>query len=196
MIKTLEIDTKTCGKWLPKYILGILRKYPQTNFQEWSWFNTSYKRTKKVGLIWYVNFGILMLIRGRVMCDWTIGNQSYTQRWKHCKARTKSWYTTSKYKNLEHNGQDNLCDYTHQLKVILLKTIFNKMTTYYDTIPIYVTHNDLQWDISELINNQYPIQNDNWEISDLGVLFLKENSSFDHDYDPWNRKMRSWQYLM
>ena len=36
------------------------------------------------------------------------------------------------------------------------------MTTYYDTIPIYVTHNDLQWDISELINNQYPIQNDNW----------------------------------
>ena len=35
MIKTLEIDTKTCGKWLPKYILGILRKYPQTNFQEW-----------------------------------------------------------------------------------------------------------------------------------------------------------------
>ena len=31
--------------------------------------------------------------------------------------------------------------------------------------------------------------------SDLRVLFLKENSSFDHDYDPWNRKMRSWQYL-
>ena len=69
------------------------------------------------------------------------------------------------------------------------------MTTYYDTIPIYVQHNDLQWDISELVNNHYPIQNDNWEISDLRVLFLKENSSFDHDYDPWNRKMRSWQYL-
>lgn len=69
------------------------------------------------------------------------------------------------------------------------------MASYNDTIPIYVKHNDLQWNVSELINNHYPIQNDNWEISELGVLFLKENSSFDHDYDPWNRKMRSWQYL-
>ena len=72
------------------------------------------------------------------------------------------------------------------------------MTSYNDTIPIYVQHNDLQWDISELINNHYPIQNDNWEISDLGVLFLKENSSFDRDYDPWNRKMRSgnfWKWM-
>ena len=32
-------------------------------------------------------------------------------------------------------------------------------------------------------------------IADLRVLFLKENVSFDHDYDPWNRKMRSWQFL-
>ena len=82
MIKTLEIDTKTCGKWLPKYILGILRKYPQTNFQEWELVQIHHiNEPKKVAVnmvckFWHPHADPW----GRVMCDWTIGNQSYTAK--------------------------------------------------------------------------------------------------------------------
>ena len=34
-VKELIIDPKTCGNWIPEYIIDILKKYPQTNFQEW-----------------------------------------------------------------------------------------------------------------------------------------------------------------
>ena len=35
LVVELNINSKTCGKWLPKYIIDILKKYPQTNFAEW-----------------------------------------------------------------------------------------------------------------------------------------------------------------
>ena len=119
---------------------------------------------------------------GRVMCDWTIGNNKFSAKHgnqvKHGNNHSvqlpsmKIWNTTVV----------TTCAIARTHKVISWlgkKFNFHNMTTYYDTIPIYVQHNDLQWDISELVNNHYPIQNDNWEISDLRVLFLKENSSFD-----------------
>ena len=34
-VKKLNIDKDTCGKWKSRYILDILEKYPQINFQEW-----------------------------------------------------------------------------------------------------------------------------------------------------------------
>ena len=69
------------------------------------------------------------------------------------------------------------------------------MSSYADNIPLYIQHNDIQWDAFDLINNNYPIENDNWELQNGNFLLLKENVPFDHDYDPWNRKMRAWQFL-
>jgi hypothetical protein len=69
------------------------------------------------------------------------------------------------------------------------------MSSYADIIPLYIQHSDTQWDAFELVNYNYPIENKHWELQDSGFLLLKENSPFDHDYDPWNRRMRAWQFL-
>ena len=69
------------------------------------------------------------------------------------------------------------------------------MSLHSQNLPIYVQHNDIQWDAFDLVNNNYPIENDNWEIQEGNFLMLKENSSFDHNYDPWNRKLRAWEFL-
>ena len=69
------------------------------------------------------------------------------------------------------------------------------MSSHSQNLPIYVQHNDIQWDAVDLVNNNYPIENDNWEIQEGNFLMLKENSSFDHNYDPWNRKLRAWEFL-
>lgn len=78
----LNINTKTCGKWLPKYIIDILRKYPQTNFQEWELVQMHHKNEpKKIAVnmvckFWHPQYDPW----GRKMCDWTIGNKSYTAK--------------------------------------------------------------------------------------------------------------------
>ena len=69
------------------------------------------------------------------------------------------------------------------------------MNSYEESIPLYVQHNDIQWDAFELVNHNYPIENKHWELNGGGFLLFKENAPFDHDYDPWNRKMRAWQFL-
>lgn len=78
----LNINTKTCGKWLPKYIIDILKKYPQTNFQEWELLEMYHQnRPNEIAVnmvckFWHPHSDPW----GRKMCDWTIGNQSYTAK--------------------------------------------------------------------------------------------------------------------
>ena len=72
---------------------------------------------------------------------------------------------------------------------------FHNMSSYSQSLPLYIQHNDIQWDATELVQNNYPIENDNWELQEGNFLMLKENSPFDHNYDPWNRQLRAWQFL-
>ena len=78
----LNINSKTCGKWLPKYIIDILKKYPQTNFAEWDLleiYHVDRPEAKVVNMIsncWHpVNDPW-----GRKMCNWTLANKSYTAK--------------------------------------------------------------------------------------------------------------------
>jgi hypothetical protein len=81
-IKELNINRDTCGKWKSRYILDIIEEYPQTNFTEWQLLNVHHKDkpadecVNMVCKVWYPAFDPW----NRVMCDWTIGNQSFTAR--------------------------------------------------------------------------------------------------------------------
>ena len=102
----LNINKNTCGNWLPKYIIDILKKYPQTNFQEWELLQIHHvNEPKKVAVNMVSKFWHPYSDPwGRKMCDWTIGNQSYTAKdgnvvnhGKHHNVQlpsTKIWNTT------------------------------------------------------------------------------------------------------
>ena len=78
----LNINSKTCGKWKSRYILDILEKYPQTNFKEWELLEIHHQNkpneiaVNMVSKFWHPHDDPW----GRKMCDWTIGNQSYTAK--------------------------------------------------------------------------------------------------------------------
>ena len=80
--KELNINKETCGKWKSRYILDILEKYPQINFKEWELLEMHHENkpneiaVNMVCKLWYPNFDPW----GREMCDWTIGNQSFTAK--------------------------------------------------------------------------------------------------------------------
>jgi hypothetical protein len=78
----LNINKDTCGKWKSRYILDILEKYPQSNFTEWQLLEMHHENkpneiaVNMVCKVWYPAFDPW----NRVMCDWTIGNHSFTAR--------------------------------------------------------------------------------------------------------------------
>lgn len=78
----LNINSKTCGKWKSRYILDILEKYPQTNFQEWELLEIHHQNdpnkiaVNMVCKFWYPHADPW----GRVMCDWTIGNNKFSAK--------------------------------------------------------------------------------------------------------------------
>ena len=78
--KHLEIDVFTCGKWGIDHMVKILKKYPQTNFKEWQLLKVTHSNASAdewvnmVCKVWYPMFDPW----NRVMCDWTIGNQSFS----------------------------------------------------------------------------------------------------------------------
>ena len=81
--KHLEIDTQTCGKWGIDHMVKILKEYPQTNFTEWQLLKVTHSEqhdqdawVNMVCKVWYPLFDPW----NRVMCDWTIGNNSFTAR--------------------------------------------------------------------------------------------------------------------
>jgi hypothetical protein len=69
------------------------------------------------------------------------------------------------------------------------------MNSYGEIIPLYIQHNDIQWDAHELVTSHYPIVNDCWEWQPGNFLILKKGSPKDYNLDPWNRKLRPWQFL-
>ena len=80
--KHLEIDALSCGKWGIDHMVKILKKYPQTNFTEWQLLKVTHSNASAdewvnmVCKVWYPMFDPW----NRVMCDWTIGNQSFSAR--------------------------------------------------------------------------------------------------------------------
>ena len=81
-VKELNINKETAGKWGLNNMLNILKKYPQTNFTEWQLLSVTHsneptdKWVNMVAKVWYPAFDPW----NRVMCDWTIGSQTYTAR--------------------------------------------------------------------------------------------------------------------
>jgi hypothetical protein len=64
-------------------MINILKDYPQTNFTDWQLLNVTHSKKPEevawvnmVCKVWYPAFDPWM----RVMCDWEIGNHSYTAR--------------------------------------------------------------------------------------------------------------------
>lgn len=78
----LTINRESCGKWGLTNMINILKDYPQSNFTEWQLLNTFFKHSptevciNMVCKVWYPAFDPW----DRVMCDWTIGNNSFTAR--------------------------------------------------------------------------------------------------------------------
>ena len=78
----LTIDAHTCGKWGIDHMVNILKDYPQTNFTEWQLLSVTQRFEPEntwvnmVCKVWYPAFDPW----NRVMCDWTIGSQTYTAR--------------------------------------------------------------------------------------------------------------------
>ena len=81
-VKELNINKETCGKWKSRYILDILEKYPQINFKEWELLEMHHENkpneiaVNMVCKMWYPKFDPW----GRVMCDWTIGNNKFSAK--------------------------------------------------------------------------------------------------------------------
>ena len=68
-VKELNINKNTCGKWKSRYILDILEKYPQTNFQEWELLEMHHQNNpNEIAVNMVCKFGILMLILGEELC--------------------------------------------------------------------------------------------------------------------------------
>ena len=81
--KHLEIDVLTSRRWGIDHMVKILKDYPQTNFTEWQLLNVTHSEKSNEDV--WVN----MVCKGwypaldpwnRVMCNWTIGNNSFTAR--------------------------------------------------------------------------------------------------------------------
>jgi len=77
----LNINRETAGKWGRMNMINILKEYPQTNFTEWQLLNVTHSNESETWVnmvckVWYPAFDPW----NRVMCDWTIGNHSFTAR--------------------------------------------------------------------------------------------------------------------
>ena len=77
----LNINRETAGKWGLNNMINILKDYPQTNFTEWQLLNVTHSNESETWVnmvckVWYPAFDPW----NRVMCDWTIGNHSFTAR--------------------------------------------------------------------------------------------------------------------
>jgi hypothetical protein len=78
----LNINKNTCGNWKSHYILDILEKYPQTNFQEWNLLEIHHKnKPNEIAVNMVCKFWFPYSDPwNRKMCDWTINNQLYTAK--------------------------------------------------------------------------------------------------------------------
>ena len=78
----LNINRETAGKWGRMNMINILKEYPQTNFTEWQLLSVTHPNeptevcVNMVCKVWYPAFDPW----NRVMCNWTIGNHSFTAR--------------------------------------------------------------------------------------------------------------------
>lgn len=81
-VKELNINKDTCGKWGLNNMINILKEYPQTNFTEWQLLNVSHSNEPEntwvnmICKLWYPDDDPW----GRKMCNWTIGNNSFTAK--------------------------------------------------------------------------------------------------------------------
>ena len=67
--------------------------------------------------------------------------------------------------------------------------------SYQNHVPVYIEHSDIQWDAKDLVETYYPIENNNWVLENDHFFLLKKGSPKDYSFDPWNRKLRPWQFL-